>query len=469
MSDQDPSGPGPAGRRPQALAARGLALELPALWRLSWPVACSHVGIVLLGTVEALAVGHLGGDALAALTLGETYAFLWLVVAFGVLMAVEPVVAQAWGAGQWHACGRALQRGLVLAVVFTPPLSAAWWTTGPALRLLGEPPALAEAAAGYVRGLMPGLLPVLVFQALRQFLQGTGAMRPVMWVVCAANLVNALLQWALVFGHLGAPALGLGGAALATSLDRGFLCVALALVAVRQRAWRSAWPGWTRDVLARGPMARLLALGTPIGLQYGVEVWGISAMTFLMGWIGPAAVAGHGVALKYASLSFMVPLGVSVAAAVRVGQSVGRRDAPGMRRAGWTAMAAGAAFMAAVAVVFLAWPRPLCQLFSGEPGVVLVAAALLPIAGLFQVFDGLQAVGFGVLRGTGDTRVPFAINVLGYYAVGLPVGCWLGFGLGMGPTGLWYGLLLALALVAGLILARVAFRLRGPVAPLSTD
>jgi MATE family multidrug resistance protein len=275
--------------------------------------------------------------------------------------------------------------------------------------------------------------------------------RAIVVVIVLANLANVALNWVLIYGHLGVPALGVRGSAWASTVSRWLL--ALLLLGGAWRTLRPALRPWHPDSARPASLAPLLRLGLPIGLQQLLEFNAFGAVGLLMGQLGTVAMAGHQASLNLASLTFMVPLGVGAAAAVRVGHAIGADDAPRARRAAAAALACGVGFMASSAAVLLALPRALAGLYTDDLAVLAMAASLIPLAGVFQVFDGLQVVSLGILRGAGDTRVPMVVNVIGFWVIGLPLGAWLGLHAGWGPRGLWWGLVAGLAAV-GLILGQ---------------
>jgi MATE family multidrug resistance protein len=300
--------------------------------------------------------------------------------------------------------------------------------------------------------------PLYAFVVLRQTLQAQHRMFAIVVTIAAANVVNGVLNYAWIFGELGFPALGVFGSAHATTVSR-WLMPALLLAL----AWRHLEPHLrplAPRVFAPAPLARMLRLGAPIGGQVMLEVGAFSAVAVLMGWLGVEAMAAHQIAINLASLAFMVPLGVGSAAAVIVGHAVGRGDAGSLRRAATAALLVGAGFMGLTGAAFIGLPVPLASLYTNVADVVALAVVLLPIAGVFQIFDGLQAVAIGVLRGLGDTRVPLIVNIVGFWVIGIPVSLLLGFGLGLGARGLWWGLVAGLFMVAAILLVRVAHRLR---------
>jgi MATE family multidrug resistance protein len=302
------------------------------------------------------------------------------------------------------------------------------------------------------------MIPYFLFIVLRQTLQAMHHTRSIVWCIVLSNLVNAVLNWVLIFGHWGVPQLGVSGAALATAASRWFMT--LLLIGLSWARLRDYLRPFSRAALLPGPLLRMLLLGLPIGSQMLLEFGAFAAIALLMGRLGTIQVAGHQVAINIASLTFMVPLGISAAAAVLVGNAVGRGDAVGARRSARTALICGAAFMTLTALVFLALPRLLANLYTTDERVLAIAVTLIPIAGVFQVFDGLQAVGAGVLRGLGDTRAPMIINILGFWFFGIPVSIYLGFSAGLGPRGLWWGFVAGLGAVAFLLLQRIRKRVK---------
>jgi MATE family multidrug resistance protein len=291
--------------------------------------------------------------------------------------------------------------------------------------------------------------------------------RPILIAIVLANLVNAGLDWVLIFGHLGAPAMGAVGSGWATSISRWFLAALIAAL-----AWpdlRSTFVPWTRDAFDVAAMRRVVALGAPIGVQIGLEMAAFNVTGLLIGRMGKVQLAGHTAALSLASLTFMVPLGVGISSSVLVGNAIGRGDAPSARRAAGAGFLCGVGFMAASALVLVALPGLLARAYTDVDAVVVVAASLIPIAGVFQVFDGLQVVSAGVLRGAGDTRAPLLSNVLGFWLVGMPVSLWLGFRTGLGVVGLWWGFVAGLAAVAVFLVLRVRALLSSAVARISVE
>lgn len=434
---------------------------------LAVPVVVVQVGLMFMGVADTIMVGHVSATALAAVALGNVYFFAVIVFGMGTLMALDPLVAQAVGAADEPATARAVQRGLLLALLLAVPIMLALLPAAPALTLLQQPPDVVPFAAGYARASVPGVLPFLGFVVLRQSLQAMERLRPIVATIVIANLVNLGLNWVLIFGHLGLQPGGAVGAAWASSISRWFM--ALALLAAGWPVLRPLLHPIRPKAFHLGPLVRVLRLGAPIGAQQQLEFGAFGVIGLLMGLLGTREMAGHQIALNLASLTFMVPLGVSAAAAVLVGQAVGRRDDPGARRAAGAALICGTAFMTTSALVFMTIPRVLAGIYTSDAGVATLAAALIPIAAIFQLFDGWHVVCIGVLRGVGDTRTPMIVNVLGFWLLGIPISIWLGFRTALGPQGLWLGLVAGLVVVSIVLLARVRRRLHRDLRRVQVD
>jgi MATE family multidrug resistance protein len=440
--------------------------DLRAMVRLALPVVAVQVGMMLMGVVDTVMVGHLATEAspggstlgLAAVALGHLYFFGIGVFGMGTLLVLDPVVAQAVGAGDSAGVARGIQRGVLLAVLLALPLTGVLWVAGPVLEAARQPADVVALAARYTVRLAPGVLPFFLFIVFRQSLQALRHTGAIVAAIVLANVANGVLNWVLIYGPGPAPALGVLGSAWATTASRWILLASLVILARRDILphVRLRYP----EVWDPAPLGRMLRLGLPIGCQYVLEFGAFAAVALMMGWLGTRQMAGHQVAINLASLTFMVPLGVGDAASILVGHAVGRGDAEGARGSARAALVCGAGFMACTALVFLGLPRALAGLYTGDPGVVAVATALIPLAGVFQVFDGLQVVAGGILRGLGETRVAMLVNFLGYWVLGLPVSYLLGFGAGWGAVGLWWGLVVGLGVVATVLLSRVRVALR---------
>lgn len=445
-------------RRLGLSAFRPWRSEIVELTRLCLPVVVVQVGLVLQGVVDGVMVGRISAADLAAVALGNLYFFAVGVFGMGTLFALDPLVSQAYGAGDEGGVRLAVQRGAVLALLLTVAASVLMAVAGPVLVLLAQPADVVPIAKRYIWALIPGMLPFYGFVVCRQSLQAVGKVAPIVVTVVLANGLNAGANWILVFGNLGAPALGAVGSGWATAISRWFMFLGVLALGAR-----TLWPHireFSRDALRLAPLKAMLGLGTPIGLQMFLEFGAFGAIGVTMGWLGTVPLAGHQIALSLASLTFMVPVGISQAGAVLVGQSVGAGDGDRGRRFAGASLVLGMSVMTFSAVVFLLFPEGLAAIYTEDVAILTVAAALIPVAGVFQVFDGLQVVAAGALRGLADTRAPLVITVLGFWLFGMPVSLYLGFKTPFGPVGLWWGLASGLGLVAVLLLMRVWIRFR---------
>lgn len=430
--------------------------DLNELVRLAFPIAVVQVGMMAMGALDTVMVGRVSPTALAAVAIGNLYFFGVAVFGLGVLFSLDPVISQAVGADDRVGVARGLQRGFVIALVLSVLAMALLIPAGPFLTFARQPADVVPVAAGYAHGMIAGVFPFYGFMVLRQGLQAMSRVRAVLLTVVAANVLNLFLNWVLIFGNLGSPALGAVGSAWGTSASRWFMM--LSLLALSWPLLGPALRPFRRDALALMPLLRILRVGLPIGAQQWLEFGVFGAAGLLMGWIGTVAVASHQVALQLAALTFMIPVGVAQATSVIVGKAVGKGDPPGARRAAGAGILVGMGFMVVTAALFLTIPETLAAMFSNDRDVVAASALLLPIAGVFQIFDGLQVVAAGALRGIGDTRVPMIMNLVGFWFVGLPVSAALAFGLDVGPRGIWWGLAIGIGVVAILLSFRIRTR-----------
>jgi MATE family multidrug resistance protein len=440
--------------------------DIVEMTRLAIPVVVVQVGMMLFGVVDTMVVGRLSSQALAAVALGHVAVITISSFGIGVLLGLDPLLNQALGARDRNAFRRSVQRGFVLAAVLMIPSIAFLIPIGAILALLGQPPETVPLAAAYSHISIPGLLPFYGWVVLRLALQAMGRLRHIVATVIVVNIFNLVADWALVFGAGPIPQLGPLGSAWASTIARTLLFVILLTV-----DRKDLWPllRFERASFEWGPLLKTARLGIPIGFNLQLEIVAFSVVALLMGGLGTITMAAHQVAINLASLTFMVPLGVSQATAVRVGNAIGSGNSGGARRAASAGLILGAGFMTLTALLFIGIPVWLARAYTSVEEVLLLASTLIPIAGFFQVFDGLQVVAAGVLRGAGDTRVPLVVNILGFWLVGLPTSLVLGFRLGFGPQGLWWGIVAGLIAVATFLLARVAFKLRGEIARVNVD
>jgi len=428
--------------------------ELAALVTLAIPVVLSELGWMAQGVVDTIMVGRLGPAAIGAVALGNAVFYTPSLFGIGLLLSLDTVVSQAFGRKDYDDCHRWLAQGIYLALAITPPLVLLILAASFGLIHFGIAPEVAVPGAAYMRMLAWSLPPLLVYGATRRYLQGVGQVRVITVTYILANLLNWAGNWALIYGHLGFPAMGVRGSALSTVVARVGMAVALIGFAWRYERKRGhpLFRHWAGPQLDR--IRALIRLGLPAAGQIVMEVGAWNTATLSAGWLTPIALATHQIAINYASITYMVPLGVSAAAAVAVGHAVGAGDLPRARRAGWLAIGIGTAFMIVAALVFWAIPGPLIELFTRDPRVLAIGPGLLGIAAAFQIFDGVQTVCTGSLRGLGETRTPMVANFIGYWILGLPLGLFLCFGLGWGIYGTWIGLTLALIVISSILLHR---------------
>ncbi len=433
--------------------------EVRATLRLAGPVVGAQLAQMSMGFVDTVMVGRLGPEALAGVALGNTTFFFLLIVCMGAVQAVGPMVSQAHGAGRAEAVARSVRQGLWLAVLLALPAMLLLWNMGAILRGLGQAEVAVAGAQGYLRAILWGFPAALAFMALRSFVEGLSRPLPVTVItVCGVGL-NVAANYVLMYGALGAPALGLTGTGWATTLVFWFMLVVLAVFVQRVPPFR-AYRIFAR---LRSPdptyFRELLRIGWPIGISSGVEAGLFMITALMMGTLGATALAAHQIAIQCAAFTFMVPLGIGIAASVRVGQAAGRGVRGGVRRAGYTGVLLATGVMTPSAVLFWTVPEAIVGLYldpqdPANAAVVRLAVALLGIAAVFQVFDGVQVAAMGALRGLKDTRVPMLIALATYWGVGLTAGYVLGLALGRGATGLWWGLVVGLTAASVLLLMR---------------
>lgn len=420
--------------------------------RLAVPVVMAELGWMTMGVVDTLMVGPLGPEAISAVGVGAAMHIAFAIFGMGVLLGLDTLVSQAHGAGNIRDCHRWLFDGLTLGAVLTVPIMAVCLLLAYAIPSLGFHAAIAPKLQSYFFVLIWSTPFLIAYAACRRYLQGLHRVTPVMFALISANLLNAAMNWLLVYGHWGFPALGVTGSAWATLIARIYMFGAL-LIAIwitdRSSGHESLWQ--VPRIIDTARLRQLLRLGLPAASQMLAEVGVFALATALAGTLDPISGASHQIALNLAGVAFMIPLGVGSAGAVRVGHAVGAGDSIRAAAAGWTAILLGVAFMLTSGALFVAIPRTLIGWFSSDPAVLSVGTSLLYLAAIFQLFDGIQGVITGTLRGIGDTRTPMIVNLGAHWFLGLPVSYTLCFIVGWGVWGLWVGLSLGL-IVTGVIL-----------------
>ena len=414
---------------------------------LAWPVILSEMGWVLMGVVDTVFVGPLGPAVIGGVGIGSTLFFAIMVFGSGLFFALDTFVAQSFGAGRLPECHRWLFAALELAVLLSVIFVGVGYAGVTLLPYSGIHPDVLVVLGPYLGALLWSAPPLFLFTVFRRYLQAMNIVRPILVGVVVMNLVNAFGNWVFVYGHLGMPVMGAVGSAYATVGARIALAIFLWIVIVRGERQRPSGLHDAPLTIDGARMWRLVRLGAPAALQLALEVGVFAAAAALAGRISAVALAANQVVLTVASFFFMVPFGLSSAAAVRVGHAVGRDDPEGLRRAGWCALGLATACAVVFAALFLAIPEVFLRLFTTDPTVLAVGSTVMLVCALFQPFDGFQTVATGALRGLGDTRTPMLFNLAGHWLVGLPVGYALCFWFHWGVAGLWTGLALSLTLI----------------------
>ena len=431
---------------------------------LAWPLILANLTQQAIQATDVLLMGRLGSAQLAAATLALNLTFTFNVLMLGLLTASSPMMATALGqrSNAVRDVRRTFRAGLWLLVLTLPPYWLVLWHVGSLMKTFGETETLARQGQTFLRAYMWCTAPWLLFQLLRNFVSALERPRAILWLSIGGIGLNALLSWSLIFGHFGLPALGLVGGGVGSTLTWLILAGALTILVRRDRQFRRfhLFGHWWR--FDRQRTLAMTRLGGPIGLTMALEMGVFALAAYFMGWIGAPAVAAHAVALQVAALTFMVPLGLGQAATVRVGLALGRRDEAAIARSGWTAWVIGVGFMGSMALVMWTIPRDLVMLFLADvPANALViglAVSFLRVAAAFQLVDGAQVIGAGMLRGLHDTRWPLIFALVGYWVVGLGIAVWLAFARDWKGVGIWVGLASGLAAVAVLMLARWLLR-----------
>jgi multidrug resistance protein, MATE family len=441
---------------------RTLRLELRPTLRLALPLVLAELGWMSMAIVDTMMVGRLPNSATAigAVSLGSNLFTAIALFGGGLLMGLDTLVSQAFGAGQREDCHRSLVNSVYLSFVLTPLLAVPVWLLPVLLRWMKVDATVLSLAIPYTKALIAGLFPLLLYFAVRRCLQAMDMAKPIAFALVTANLVNAFGNWTLIYGKFGLPALGAIGSGWSTSISRTYM----ALVLVGYLFW---YDYRHRTELLKTPVEpdfrrirRLIALGFPAAMQFTFESGVFALTTALIARLGAVPLAAHQIALNTVAFTYMVPLGIASAAAVRVGQAIGRRDPQGAGHAGGTAIFLGAAFMTCAGIVLLVAPRWIARAYTPDGAIIRSTIILLAAGAAFQLFDGIQTVATGALRGLGDTRTPMFCHFTAYWVIGLPLGAWLCFSRGWGAFGLWSGLSLALILIGIVLLVVWTKRVR---------
>jgi MATE family multidrug resistance protein len=422
--------------------------------RLAYPVVIGQLGHMMMGVVDSMMVGRVGAVPLAAASVANSLFLLILVFGLGSSMALSPIVAMARGAGRSDQCSVIFRQGIMVNVFISIVLLLLTVISAYGIQHLNQPPEVVEQAVVYLQILGASIIPIMVFQSYRQFIEGFEIMKPAMVIALLMNILNVLANWAFIFGHLGLPAMGLRGAGIATFITRMGLAVTIALYAYHSKRFKHYHTlQWFKGV-DMAVIKQILKIGIPSGFQYFFEIGAFTGSVILIGWLGYHQLAAHQIAINMAAITFMFAFGISAAAAIRVGNAAGRKDKIATRRAGIAAIILSVCLMAFFGLLFMLFRHRLPSFYIDNVQVISIASSLLIIAAFFQVSDGIQAVGIGILRGMADVKIPTFITFVAYWLIGLPGGYFLGFVFDLGVRGIWWGFVLALSASAFMLTAR---------------
>ena len=428
--------------------------EISNTFKLAYPVIIGQLGIIMMGVVDSIMVGKLGPVPLAAAALGNSLIFLILIIGIGSSIVVSPLVAILVGGKRFSECGVYFRQSLLVNIVLSLFMVGVILIGVNYIQYLNQPPEVIELTIIYMTIVGFSAIPLMLFQTYKQFIEGLSIMKPAMIIAILANIINAFVNWILIFGELGFPKLGLAGAAWATFLSRVFMAVVIMIYVMRNQKFKQYDVTFHFRGINISVIKKLLSLGLPSGFQYFFEVGAFTFAVIMIGWIGANELAAHQIAINLASITFMAVLGISQAASIRVGNAMGEQNIPNVRKAGFTAIALGAAIMSLAGITFILLHNYLPTLYINDEAVISIASRLILIAALFQLSDGTQAVGIGVLRGLTDVKGPTIITFIAYWVISLPIAYVLAFYFNLGVDGVWIGLLIGLTVSAILLTAR---------------
>lgn len=421
---------------------------------LAYPVVISQLGHVLVSLADSLMVGHLGSVSLAACSLSISIFSSFMVLGIGIAYGITPLVAQEDGAGRPEECAAIYKNGLFINLLIGIALAGIIYGITPLLTILKQDPDVLREAIPFLDIIAISMIPFMIFLSFKQFAEGLAFTKQAMIISIGANVLNIFLNYVLINGYWGFPKMGLNGAGIANLTARTAMAIAMAWYVFRAKRFQPYLQIARGISISKEYVVRILKIGIPTGMQYIFEVSAFSGAAIIIGQMGAEQLAAHQIALSMAAVSYMMASGLSAAASVRVGNAFGRKDFADLRLSGFVAYHLVVIFMFCSALVFLAFRFWLPSLYVSDTQVIGIAASLLFIAALFQLSDGVQVIGLGVLRGLGDVRIPTIVTLTAYWIIGLPVGYWLGTGLEWGVEGVWYGLLIGLSITAVLLLLR---------------
>ncbi len=412
--------------------------------KLALPISFGQLGHIMMGVVDSMMIGKVGAIPLAAASLVNGLFFLVLVIGFGTAMAASPLISMAKGAKNYQECGKTLKHSVIFNMLFSIILVVAVFFVSYLIPFMNQPKEVVAEAVPYMQVLAFSAIGFMGFQSYRQFLEGLSFPIPPMVIAVAANFSNAFLNWILIYGKFGFPAMGLFGAGIATTISRIIMALVLMLYVHKAKHLKEFNPQVNVRDIDFGLIKKLLRIGLPSGFQYFLEVAAFSFAAIMIGWIGSIQLASHQIAINLASVTYMIILGIASAGTIRVGGFMGQHNLTEVRKAGFSALGITIAIMASFALMFVLFRNQLVHLYINDPQVVDMALQLILIAAMFQIFDGMQATSIGILRGLQDVKIPLIISIASYWVIGIPVGWLLSFYFNLGALGVWIGLLLSL-------------------------
>jgi MATE family multidrug resistance protein len=441
-----------------SILLKNIKEEISTTIQLAYPVIIGQLGIIMMGVVDSIMVGRLGSVPLAAASLGNSLIFIILIVGIGCSIVISPLVAILVGGKRYTECGVYFRQSLLVNVLLSFAMIAVIFIGVNFIYKLNQPPEVIELTVVYMSIVGLSALPLMIYQTYKQFIEGLSIMKPAMVIAILANIINAFANWVLIFGELGFPKLGLAGAAWATFSSRVFMAVAIMIYVMKNEKFKQFDVTFHFRGINFPIIKKILRLGLPSGFQYFFEVGAFSFAVIMIGWIGANELAAHQIAINLASISFMAVLGISQAASIRVGNAMGEQNVAKIRKAGFTGIALGASIMSLAGISFILLNNFLPTLYIDDEAVISIASRLIIIAALFQLSDGTQAVGIGVLRGLTDVKGPTIITFVAYWIISLPIAYILAFNFNLGVDGVWIGLLIGLTASALMLTFRFNYK-----------
>ena len=415
--------------------------------KLAIPISVGQLGHIMMGVVDSIMVGKVGSASLAAASLVNGIFFLIIVLGIGLSMAASPLIAMAKSSRNLDECGKTLNHSLLVNLIFSIVLMLLVYLSSFIIPHLNQPQEVVKEAIPFMMVLIVSIIPFILFQTYRQFLEGLSIPNPPMIIAVLANLLNLFFNWVFVYGNLGMPQWGLFGSGVSTTISRWIMAITLILFTLNHKKISQYKPQINFRFIDTSLIKKLISIGLPSGFQYLLEVAAFSLAAIMIGWIGKTSLAAHQIALNLASITYMIILGISSAGSIRVGEAVGEKNVLQIRIAGFSALGLASLIMFTFGFCFILLKNILPTFYSNEIEVIEIASQLLIVAALFQIFDGLQATGIGVLRGLADTKIPMIFSFISYWLIGIPIELLLAFYFNLGAVGIWIGLLIGLALV----------------------